>query len=134
MRRLMFLASLCLLASACAEASAAEPTESQYAEVLVAARDLPVGSVVTFDDLMVRKLTKGYLSTSVVMAEVADFINGQKVLLPILKGDLVHWSFFSLPDPVAKEIRERCPETKGNDTSAEEQVARARQVVLSRKR
>ncbi|HYI00658.1 SAF domain-containing protein [Hyalangium sp.] len=133
MRRLMFLASLCLLASACAEARAAEPAERKYEQVLVATRDLPAGSIVTYDNMGVKELPEGYLSSSVVREGNAAFIKDQKVLLPVLKGDLVLWSFFTL-SPIQNEVLGHCPKPEGNDASAEEQVARARQTLLSRGR
>lgn len=127
MRRLLILAALSLLAAACAEASAAEPNPDTLVPIVVATRDLPAGSTVTFDDLSQRSVPAGLVTSSVVRPDSAAYINNQKLLLPVLAGDPMQWSFF---ESLHGDLLEACEKLSGEDTSAEQQVARARQIVL----
>jgi Flp pilus assembly protein CpaB len=133
MRRVFLLAVLPLLAltSACSQASAAEPDKSGRVKILVAARDLPAGSTVTLDDIEERLAHESLVTSSVVKPDSASYIVNQKLTLPLLAGDPVHWSFF---ETSFHKALESCAKFEGEDTSAEQQVARARQIVLSHSR
>ena len=133
MRRLVLFAvlSLLALASACSQASAAEPDASAMVTIVVARRALPVGSVVTFDDLQQRSVPASLVSSSVLKPDSATYIVNQKLILPLLAGDPVQWSFF---ESSPNKALDSCAKLEGEDASAEQQVARARQLVFSRGR
>ncbi|PTL83579.1 SAF domain-containing protein [Vitiosangium sp. GDMCC 1.1324] len=133
MRRVFLLAVLPLLAlaSACSQASAAEPNKSERVRILVAAHDLPAGSTVTLNDLEERLVHESLVTSSVVKPDSASYLVNQKLTVPLLTGDPVHWSFFGTSFHKALES---CAKFDGEDTSAEQQVARARQIVLSHSR
>ena len=60
MRRLIILAVLPMLAAACADASAAEPNPNSLVPIVVANRDLPAGSTVTWSDISQRSVPAGW--------------------------------------------------------------------------
>ncbi|MBN1208103.1 MAG: SAF domain-containing protein [Myxococcaceae bacterium] len=128
MRRLMVLAALCLLASACAEASAAGPEADTLVPIVVAADDLPAGTILIPGDLAQRSIPASLVTSSMVKPESVAFIVNMRVRLPMLKGDLVQWSFV---ENSHQEIREACAKFGAEDATALQQVARARQIVLS---
>jgi pilus assembly protein CpaB len=131
MRRLLILAMLPLLASACSEVSAAEPSASARVAIVVALRDLPAGSTLTYDDIAQRSIPAGLVSSSVLTPDSASYVINHKLTLPLLAGDPVQWTFF---ESSPQQVRESCAKFEGEDTSAEQQVARARQIVLSHSR
>ncbi|HVG57193.1 MAG TPA: SAF domain-containing protein [Hyalangium sp.] len=128
MRHLVFMAALSMLASACAEAGAAEPHPDALVPIVVAARDLPAGTVVTFDDLLQRGIPARLVTSSIVKPESASYVVQQPLMLPLLAGDPVQWSFFQLSP---KDVHEACAKFEADEGSAAQQVARARQIVLS---
>lgn len=69
------------------------------------------------------------MTSSVVRPDSASYINNQKLLFPVLASDPMQWSFFESPHG---ELLEPCEKFSGEDTSAEQQVARVRQIVLLR--
>jgi pilus assembly protein CpaB len=127
MRRLIILAVLPMLAAACADASAAEPNPNSLVPIVIASRDLPAGSTVTWDDISQRSVPAGLVTSSVVRPDSASYINNQKLVLPVLAGDAMQWSYF---ESLHGELLEPCARFSGEDLSAEQQVARARQIVL----
>ncbi len=68
------------------------------------------------------------MNSSVVKPDSATYIVNQKLMLPVLAGDPVQWSFFEMS--LNKSLDSRA-KLEGEDASAEQQVARARQIVLS---
>jgi Flp pilus assembly protein CpaB len=125
------MAALTLLASACAEAGATEPNPDALVAIVIAARDLPAGTVVTFDDLSQRSFPARLVTASLVKPESASYVINQPLKLPLLTGDPVQWEFFQQSP---KEVHEACAKFEADEGSAEQQVARARQIVLSRGR
>jgi Flp pilus assembly protein CpaB len=62
--------------------------------VVVAARELPAGTVVTPDDLLVRQVPEQYVGSAVVRAEAASQVVYQTTLVALAEGDQVPWSAF----------------------------------------
>ena len=62
--------------------------------VVVAAVDLPEGSVVTFDMISQRSVPEQFITSSVVKPDSASYIVNQKVLVPVQAGDPLLWSQF----------------------------------------
>ena len=128
MRRLMIMAVLSMLASACSEASAAEPNPDALVPIVVAARDLPAGAVLTFDDIAQRSVPARWVTSSIVKPDSVSYVVNQPLMLPLLEGDPLLWSFM---EAGPKEAHEACAKFEADDSSAAQQVARARQIVLS---
>jgi pilus assembly protein CpaB len=129
MRRLIVLAALSMVAAACSDARAAEPPSGSWVPIVVAARDLPAGSTVTFDDIQQRSVPAELVTSSVVKPDSANFIVNQKLLVPVLAGDPLLWSFF---ETLRGDTLPLCEKLQSEDASAAQQVARARQSVLSK--
>jgi Flp pilus assembly protein CpaB len=129
MRRLILLTALAMLAAACSSASAAEPPAGEWVPIVLAARDLPAGTTVTFDDIRQRAVPAALVTSSVVKPDSASYIVNQKVLVPVLEGDPMLWSFF---ETTHGDTLKLCEKFQSEDTSAEQQVARVRQIILSR--
>jgi Flp pilus assembly protein CpaB len=127
MLRVMCISALAILASACADASASEPAPSGLVSIVVAGRDLPAGTVLTFEDLMQRAVPEELVTTSIARHDSASFLINSVLVHPLLEGDPVQWSF-TLIGP--KDVYEGCVKLVGEDASAQQQVARARQLVL----
>lgn len=62
--------------------------------VIVAAEDIPEGTVVTFDMVSQRSVPEQFITSSVVKPDSASYIVNQKVLVPLQKGDPLLWSQF----------------------------------------
>ncbi|MBN1206406.1 MAG: hypothetical protein JXB05_15955 [Myxococcaceae bacterium] len=131
MRRLLLLAALSMLASACSAASAAEPKPGALVPIVVASRDLPIGTTVTWDEMSQRSVPAGLVTSSVVKPDSASYINNQKLLVPVLAGDPLLWSFFETGNG---DARAPCEKFQSDDTTAEQQLSRLRQIVLSHDR
>lgn len=129
MRRLIVLTALSLLAAACSDASAAEPPTGMLVAIVLAGRDLPAGSTVTFDDIRQRHVPEVLVTSSVVRPDSASYIVNQKLLVPVLAGDPMLWAFFVTGH---KDTFTLCEKLQSEDTSAEQQLARVRQSVLSK--
>lgn len=63
-------------------------------EVVVASRDLPEGTVVTYDLISANKVPKQFVTTSVVRPGSVNLIINQKLVVPVLRGDPLLWSQF----------------------------------------
>jgi Flp pilus assembly protein CpaB len=109
------------------EASAAEPNPNSLVPIVLAARDLPAGSAVTWGDLTQSSIPADQVSSSVIKPDAASYIDNQKLLLPVLAGDPMQWSFFEIRHG---ELLDPCEKLSDKDTVAEQQVVRARQIVL----
>jgi pilus assembly protein CpaB len=62
--------------------------------VVVAATDIPDGTVVTFDMISQRPVPEQFVTSSVVKPDSANYIVNQKVLVPLQAGDPLLWSQF----------------------------------------
>ena len=62
--------------------------------VVVAASDIPEGTVVTLDMISQRQVPEQFATSSVVRPESASHIVNQKVLVPLQAGDPLLWSQF----------------------------------------
>jgi pilus assembly protein CpaB len=62
--------------------------------VVVAATDIPQGSVVTLDMMAQRPIPEQFVTSSVVKPESASFVQNQKVLVSLQAGDPLLWSQF----------------------------------------
>lgn len=62
--------------------------------VIVAAQDLPEGTVITFDHLSQRSIPEQFVTSSVVKPIAAEYIVNQKLLVPVQQGDAMIWTHF----------------------------------------
>ena len=62
--------------------------------VVVAAQDIPEGTVVTFDMISQRQVPEQFVTSSVVKPDSANYVVNQKVLVPLQAGDPLLWSQF----------------------------------------
>jgi pilus assembly protein CpaB len=95
--------------------------------VLVAADDLPAGTVITVDKLSQRTLPSEFVTRSLVRPDAASYLVGQRTRLPIVAGEPLLWTY------VTPNFRVPACDVLQRDEKAETQVARHRQA-LRRKR
>jgi pilus assembly protein CpaB len=62
--------------------------------VVVAAQDVPEGTVITFDMISQRSVPEQFVTSSVVKPDSASYVVNQKVLVPLQAGDPLLWSQF----------------------------------------
>jgi len=62
--------------------------------VVVAQKDLPEGTVVTFEMISQRSVPEQFVTSSVVKPDSASYIVNQKILVPVQAGDPLLWSQF----------------------------------------
>jgi pilus assembly protein CpaB len=62
--------------------------------VVVAAVDIPEGTVVTYDMIAQRPVPEQFITSSVVVPDKASYIENQKILVPVQKGDPLLWTQF----------------------------------------
>ena len=62
--------------------------------VVVAAQDIPEGSVVTFDVISQRSVPEQFVTSSVVKPDSASYVVNHRVLVPLQAGDMLLWSQF----------------------------------------
>ncbi|MFN7132967.1 MAG: Flp pilus assembly protein CpaB [Myxococcales bacterium] len=62
--------------------------------VIVAATDIPEGSIVTYEMINQRPIPEQFVTSSVVKPDSASYVVGQKVLVPLQAGDALLWSQF----------------------------------------
>ncbi len=62
--------------------------------VIVAATDVPEGTVVTYEMISQRSVPEQFVTSSVVKPDSASYVVNQKVLVPIQAGDPLLWSQF----------------------------------------
>lgn len=77
--------------------------------VVVAATDIPEGTVVTFDMVSQRQVPEQFVTSSVVKPDSANYIVNQKVLVPLQAGDLILWSEFETTK-AAEKVAVKVPE------------------------
>ena len=106
---------------------AAAPAKDEVA-VVVAVRDIAAGEVVTFEDIAQARVAKKLVTASSVKADSASYIVNQKLNLPVLKGDVLYWSFFETSKASLQHAR--CAAFGASGGTPESQVARARQIAL----
>lgn len=62
--------------------------------VVVAAQDVPEGTVISFDMISQRSVPEQFVTSSVVKPDSASYVVNQKVLVPLQSGDPLLWSQF----------------------------------------
>jgi pilus assembly protein CpaB len=62
--------------------------------VVVASQDIAEGTVLTMDMVSQRPVPEMFVTSSVVKPDSANYVLGQKVLVPIQAGDMLLWSQF----------------------------------------
>ncbi|QRK04204.1 hypothetical protein JQX13_28475 [Archangium violaceum] len=104
----------------------------EQVSVTVAVRDLATGELVTEADITNVLVPREWVTSSLIQSDSRQYIIGQRVLLPVMKGDLLSWNLFeTTADPT---LRERCASATGQPETAAEQVSRARQTLVERPR
>lgn len=108
-----------------------EPKDStpEQVSVTVAVRDIAAGERVTEADIADVLVPKEWVTSSYVKPDSRQYIIGQRVLLPIMKGDMISWNLF---DPSSSPLTGSCARASGQPATAAEQVARSRQILLER--
>jgi hypothetical protein len=129
---LLLLAPLLVALLGAKPAKPSRAPAPEQVSVIVAVRHLAVGELVTEADVAEVQVPKDWATTSLVKPDSRQYIIGQRLLLPVMKGDLISWNLFETTrDPA---IRERCASASAQPETAMEQVVRARQVLLTRQR
>ena len=82
--------------------------------VVVAARDIREGEVMTFDKVIQRAVPGQFVSSSVVKPDSANFIMNQRLLVPVQAGDLLLWSQFE-----TRQATSQPSETKQEELSTD---------------
>lgn len=67
---------------------------SPLVPVVVASRDIPEDTLVTFDYIEQRNVPAQLVTSSVVKPESANYIMNVRLLVPVQKGDMLLWSQF----------------------------------------
>jgi pilus assembly protein CpaB len=62
--------------------------------VVVAAQDIPEGTVISFEMISQRSVPEQFVTSSVVKPDSANYVVNQKVLVPLQAGDPLLWSQF----------------------------------------
>lgn len=62
--------------------------------VVVAAQDIPEGTVISYDMISQRSVPEQFVTSSVVKPDSASYVVNQKVLVPLQAGDPLLWSQF----------------------------------------
>ena len=62
--------------------------------VIVAAVDIPEGTTISMEMMSRHMIPEQFVTSSVVKPESVNFIDGQKVLVPLQQGDMLLWSQF----------------------------------------
>lgn len=103
--------------------------QARTVTVLIATRDLAAGTMVRVSDVEARAVPSEIVTKSVVDQASAKFIVDQPLVMPMVKGDLVLWSFFQAAQ--ASGAWDLCWKQLGERGTAAEQIARARQRILA---
>jgi flagella basal body P-ring formation protein FlgA len=120
-----------------ARAEGPKPVDAERAttpirgEIVVAARDIAPGEPVT-PDLVTHVPVRSEITQSAVPANSLTFILSQQSYLPLVKGDVLQWSFFEVPNDAAtfKACMAAFPLTP---SPVRDQIAAARDRVLHRR-
>jgi Flp pilus assembly protein CpaB len=95
--------------------------------VTIATHDIAAGTKVTLDDIGKRDIPQSLVTKSFIKPDSAMYIADQVTSVPILKGDVLRWSFFeTTAGPIAE-----CRAALGPEPSAMDGVARARAAVVA---
>ncbi|WNG45194.1 hypothetical protein F0U60_14570 [Archangium minus] len=129
---LLFVPLLVILLGARPEKGARRAPTPERVSVIVAMRDLATGERVTEADVANIQVSKEWVTSSFVQWDSRQYIIGQRVLLPVMKGDLLSWNLFETTSDTT--LRERCASATGQPATAAEQVSRARQTLVERPR
>ena len=62
--------------------------------VIVAAVDIPEGTTISMEMMSRHMIPEQFVTSSVVKPESANFIDGQKILIPLQQNDMLLWSQF----------------------------------------
>ena len=100
--------------------------------VAVAARDLAAGELVAEADIAQVLVSEEWMTTSLVRSDSRQDIVGQRLLLPMVKGDPFVWTLFKTSTD--STLRDGCAQAVRTPGTASEQVARARQRMVEGKR
>jgi pilus assembly protein CpaB len=84
--------------------------------VVVAARDIREGEVMTFDKVIQRAVPGQFVSSSFVKPDGANFIMNQRLLVPVRAGDPLLWSQFETR-PATSQPSETKHEELSTDTT-----------------
>jgi Flp pilus assembly protein CpaB len=95
--------------------------------VVVAAEDLPAGTVVTLERVSQRSLPEAWVTSSVVTPDSVSYIVSYRTKLPMLKGDPILWSYMA-----TRKTDLGC-ERLLHGRSAQAQLAFQRQLIRSRR-
>jgi len=68
--------------------------EEDLVPVVIAAVDIEEGTVVTMDLVQQRTMPKRYVTTSIIQPDSASYVIGQRLLVPVQKGDPLLWTQF----------------------------------------
>lgn len=111
-----------------------EPRASapEQVSVTVAVRDIATGERVTEADVTTLLVSREWVTSSLIQSDSRQYIIGQRVLLPVMKGDMLSWNLFETT--FDSTLRERCASATGQPGTAAEQVSRARQTLVERPR
>jgi pilus assembly protein CpaB len=75
--------------------------------VVVAARDIPGGEVVTFDAISQRAVPEQFVTSSWVRPDSASYVVNLRTMAPLKAGDGLAWSYFEgagVKDPLQNQI------------------------------
>lgn len=97
--------------------------------IVLATRDIAAGEQITFDKVT-HTVDRIELTASAVRAENVSYIINQKTFLPILKGDVLRWTSFEVPND--KATVKGCQDALVPVGTAREGVAAARDTVYRR--
>lgn len=94
--------------------------------VVVAAVDMGAGETVTLEKISQRKAPERLITSSVVKPDSASYIVNQKLLVPVLAGDLLLWSQLETQKGEHERVCREAIQVTGD---AREQIARARTAI-----
>ncbi len=97
--------------------------------LVVAARDLAAGEVLRAEDLAAADVPSALAIASFVRADSKMQIVGERLAAPLLKGDLVRWSFLAATR--LTNAVDRCAAATKLAADARRQVGRHRAAVLA---
>ena len=105
--------------------------DEELTPVVLAAVDIPAGTVVTMEMLSQRSVPRRLVTSSIVKPDSASYIVNQRIRRPMLQGDLMAWNNFDAPPLRAIEACEK-KLSKGAAPNAIDQVRRARAAIIKR--
>ncbi len=76
------------------ETSAPSLKDEEFVSVVQAAADIAEGTVLTMSMVQQRQMPKIYVTDSIITPENVEYVVGQKLHVPVLKGDPLLWTQF----------------------------------------